>query len=522
MELAELGKQPILPDQPAGEDVRYDPLFEELQAEVDKFSSPSASGAVEWDKIVKLSSDILSRKSKDLLVASYLAVALVQTRKFEGVEIGSRIYRDLVELHWDALFPAKARMRGRIAAIQWWAEKAEGILEQIPKGPYAQERIDALNENLQTIDRLLAEYLEEPPSIRTMLDFAASLEAIESPPDAEPAAAAPASGTTAGGAEPVPAAPVAAPGAPQAAPGPAEIDSVETAYGVLENALREVFRVAEYLRGQDPSNPSAYRLTRVAARCGVEALPPSGEGNTGILAPYTMDVMRDLAGEGREAELVAAAERNLEQHAFWLDLDFWTWRALARLGEGYQAAAEAVRQETGLFLRRLPGIEDLKFSDGTPFASEETREWIKGLKAEGGGGGGDGTSTPADPSAGGVRHARALISEGRAADAFRAMQKGVRGAASRKDAFLWRIAFCRLLAETPEPSYALPHIDEILREVDLFRLEEFDPDLALKGLKAAWDGYRVNAGAVPEEKVVELQRRIARLDVAAAMSLAGD
>jgi type VI secretion system protein VasJ len=115
-----------------------------------------------------------------------------------------------------------------------------------------------------------------------------------------------------------------------------------------------------------------------------------------------------------------------------------------------------------------------------------------------------------------------LISEGRAADAFRAMQKGVRGAASRKDAFLWRIAFCRLLAETPEPSYALPHIDEILREVDLFRLEEFDPDLALKGLKAAWDGYRVNAGAVPEEKVVELQRRIARLDVAAAMSLAGD
>jgi len=128
MELTELGKQPIRPDQPAGNDVRYDPQYEELQAEVDKFSSPSASGAVDWDKVVKLSSDILSQKSKDLLVASYLAIALIQTKKFEGVEIGSRIYRDLVEGHWEALFPTKARMRGRVAAIEWWAEKAEGVL----------------------------------------------------------------------------------------------------------------------------------------------------------------------------------------------------------------------------------------------------------------------------------------------------------------------------------------------------------------------------------------------------------
>ncbi|HQU14269.1 MAG TPA: type VI secretion system ImpA family N-terminal domain-containing protein, partial [Thermodesulfobacteriota bacterium] len=66
MELAELGKRPIRPDQPAGDDVRYDPLYEELLAEVDKFSSPSASGAVDWDKVVKLSSDILSQKAKDL------------------------------------------------------------------------------------------------------------------------------------------------------------------------------------------------------------------------------------------------------------------------------------------------------------------------------------------------------------------------------------------------------------------------------------------------------------------------
>jgi len=102
------------------------------------------------------------------------------------------------------------------------------------------------------------------------------------------------------------------------------------------------------------------------------------------------------------------------------------------------------------------------------------------------------------------------------------MQQGVRGAGSRKEAFQWRVALCRVLIETPEARHALPHIEEILKEIDLFHLEEYDPELALKGLKVAWDGYRANAGLVPEERVAEIQGRIARVDVSAAISLGGE
>ncbi|OYV99163.1 MAG: hypothetical protein B7Z62_01610 [Deltaproteobacteria bacterium 37-65-8] len=207
---------------------------------------------------------------------------------------------------------------------------------------------------------------------------------------------------------------------------------------------------------------------------------------------------------------------------FWLDLNFWASEALARLGEGHQAAAEAVRVETALLLRRLPGLEDLKFSDGTPFAADDTREWLKGLSAGGGGAAAGSAGAAPDPAAKGLRQAREWIAEGRTAEAVRKMQQGVRGGGSRKDAFQWRVALCRLLVETPEARHALPHIEEILKEIDLFRLEEYDPDLALKGLRVAWDGYRANAGLVPEEKVVEIQGRIARVDVSAAMSLGGE
>ncbi|MHB1024441.1 MAG: type VI secretion system protein TssA [Desulfobacteria bacterium] len=521
MELADLGKQPIRPDQPAGDDVRYDPLYEELLAEVDKFSSPSASGAVDWNKVVKLSSDILSQKSKDLLVASYLAIALIQTKKFEGVEIGSRIYRDLIECHWDALFPAKARMRGRIAAIEWWAEKAEGVLEQLPKGPFAEERINALNEDLQKVDQLLSEYLEEAPSIRPLLDFVGTLEAIVPPPEPKAPEPKPVSA-----ASPPPEGSLGTLGAEQSAPrveeGPVEITSPETAYAVLEKALGDVARVADYIREERLSNPAAFRLARAAAWSAVESLPPSEDGRTILPPPYTGDSLRGLLGEGQDEALVRGAEQNLVENIFWLDLNFWTSEALVRMGEGYEVAAEAVRGETALLLRRLPGLEDLKFSDGTPFAADDTREWLKGLSMGGGGSAEGSAGAAADPAAKGARQAREWIAEGRTAEAVRKMQQGVRGAGSRKEAFQWRVALCRLLVETPEARHALPHIDEILKEIDLFRLEEFDPELALKGLKVAWDGFRANAGLVPEEKVVEVQGRIARVDVSAAMSLGGE
>jgi len=127
-----------------------------------------------------------------------------------------------------------------------------------------------------------------------------------------------------------------------------------------------------------------------------------------------------------------------------------------------------------------------------------------------------------DPTARGLRQARELIAEGRTAEAVRRMQQGMRDVGSRKEAFHWRIALCRLLVETPEARHALPHIEQILKEIDLFRIEEYDPELALKGLKVAWDVFRANAGLVPEEKIGEIRGRIARVDVSAAISLGGE
>ena len=58
--------------------------------------------------------------------------------------------------------------------------------------------------------------------------------------------------------------------------------------------------------------------------------------------------------------------------------------ALDSLGDGYVNAQEAVCQETALFIHRLPALIDLNFSDGTPFADSETRQWLNNISLEAG------------------------------------------------------------------------------------------------------------------------------------------
>ena len=141
MDLLSLGKNPINDDQPSGAEVRYEPEFEELQAEIDKLSIPSASGGLDWQKVSDLAAKILAEKSKNLLVASYLAVSQVHLNQIDGLALGLNIIHDLLDRYWENLFPPKKRLRGRIGAIEWWVEKIAAALEGLEVNVIAAEKL---------------------------------------------------------------------------------------------------------------------------------------------------------------------------------------------------------------------------------------------------------------------------------------------------------------------------------------------------------------------------------------------
>jgi len=254
MDLLTLGKESVSADRPGGQDVRYDPAFDELQAEVDKLSSPSASGSLNWEKIVRSAADILAHKSKDLLVASYLAVALIYTRKHDGLSIGIRLLLDLMEKFWNDLYPSKERMRGRLRSIEWWTEKTEAAVKQLPEGSVPSRQVAIIRENLEKIEQFMQKHLDGAPSVSQIMERVELLASQEEQPQPE---APPQPASQQAITQEVPRAPAA-----YAEPVMQDITSPHVAQRMLEHHLIKLREIASYLWQQDPANPMVYRLNR--------------------------------------------------------------------------------------------------------------------------------------------------------------------------------------------------------------------------------------------------------------------
>lgn len=62
---------------------------------------------------------------------------------------------------------------------------------------------------------------------------------------------------------------------------------------------------------------------------------------------------------------------------WWLDLQYYIDAALKGLGAKYQPVRDVIRQETAMFVNRLPEVLELSFRSGQPLANEKTKTWIQ-------------------------------------------------------------------------------------------------------------------------------------------------
>jgi type VI secretion system protein VasJ len=513
MDLESLGKDPIRPDQPNGQDIRYDPLFEELQAEMGKLSSPYGASSMDWAKVVSLASEILTQKSKDITVASYLAVGLIYTRQIEGLSLGLKIQRDLLENFWEGLYPTKSRIRARVSAIEWWLEKTEVALRLLEETTVSQEQLDGLKEHLDEIEQVLQKHLEEPPvlrPIREALDsFSASSAEAETVQKLFP--------SVEGEKEP----------AERPAEAPKPIDSPQNAERVLDDGLKIILEGSAYLWQEDLSNPIPYRWSRIVAWINLETIPPATNGQTRIPPPPVQlkNILNELRKNGDYENLLKGAEPRVSRFIFWLDLNRWVAETLTHLGDRYHRAKEAVQQETTALIYRLPGLEDLSCSDGTPFADAETKAWLKENAIR--------TGLPEvlaitetvsraqeeEEIEKELKEAQRLIKKGNLVKAIERLQQRFQTSLSQKEKFLWRLGFSQLLANSKQSRLVLPHLEQIIRDIDFYKLGEFDPILALRGLKIVWVGFQAQVDQSCKEKAAETLQRIAKLDLAEAIRM---
>jgi type VI secretion system protein ImpA len=102
---------PIAGENPAGENLRYAEIYDEIQ-EARRSDDTLERGdwqrelkKADWNRVISLSVEALTTKSKDLQMAAWLTEALTQTEGFTGLFTGLRIINRFLSDFWDHLYP---------------------------------------------------------------------------------------------------------------------------------------------------------------------------------------------------------------------------------------------------------------------------------------------------------------------------------------------------------------------------------------------------------------------------------
>jgi len=239
-----------------------------------------------------------------------------------------------------------------------------------------------------------------------------------------------------------------------------------------------------WIRAADNRDPRGYVLLREAIWCTIARSPPQQRGRT-PLPPPPQDRLINinaLQQGGDHAAVVAAIEDGLASAPFWLDAHCLAATSLQVLGVAFEPARLAVVASVSSFVRRLPDLIDLAFTDGTPFAGEATRQW---LAENGGGGGAAGTADHAVngaefPWVSASREAREHARAGQTKEGVVVLARGVAAAPSARERFLWQTAqaeYCLDLGMVAPALALLDHLDSV---IDHYNVEDWEPNLAVR------------------------------------------
>lgn len=415
--LTELGTNPISDGQPTGDNIRYDDEFEFVEDELSKQGSMIDRGLVHWDKVIYASSNILSNKSKDLKVSCYLIRALFENRGVQGLQIGLEINHQILNQFWDNLFPVKKRARAN--AYEWLSSKFIPLLENLEPELDSLTALESSYESIKNIEQFLNEQLlDDAPALgslrRLINDLIEPLKQLKEIEDKKQIALQLSKNTVDGD---VTTEGIDSELSSSALNNESDIanhtesknyihsqnqkqnlsDYDKTVNTIPKNDLPSTISSAdsekeinkairqchEALRNvsswsilQSLDTPSAYAMNRFSTWMNISQLPMH-TNNVTPLKPVPKDklnVYTNLFNNKNYLELIPQVEQSFSKSPFWLDAHRLVSISLEALGM-YEASKQ-VKEHLGLFLRRFPGLLDLKFSDQSDFADQITTQWI--------------------------------------------------------------------------------------------------------------------------------------------------
>lgn len=251
---------------------------------------------------------------------------------------------------------------------------------------------------------------------------------------------------------------------------------------------------------QKATDLRALRLNRTLLWLPVDALPERTAEQVTVLRGLPADRLtffRERYDQARYADLLVELEPSLSRAPFWFDGQRMVWECLQGLNA--EMAMREVEIHFALLIQRLPGILELRFHDGAPFADPATRAWVdvhvmphlQSPRAP----------CPAEvldtqpPWERALEDVQPILQKDGLKAAVQILKQGLQSACGARAQFFWQLALARLCFMAKKFELAkiqLETLDQTLRDAGL---HTWEPECAGTGAGAIVRGRLVRSGA---------------------------
>ncbi len=446
-------------DYPCGSDYKYEDLFLEVEAEIDKSKNILENMETDWNKVSYSTESLLCEHTKDVKILCWWTYSLWKRESWVGLEKALPVFNTLLNTHKDALFPKSKKVK--ISSINWLEEQLnEDILDEsgnISAQIEYQKFFDFFGELEKNFSLTTEEEKTLFSKIQRALKRVIDAQEVQKKETEEKREVSTSTSSEV-----------------------SEIASDSDAAKLLSAMKKNATLLHNYWREKEPGNLGAIRLTRMLSWLETDGLPMNESGKTPLNAPSqeSVDEIEILYSEEKYVEALDKVESLISFSPFWLDGHYMSFNILTAMGE--TSAALEVKNALISYVNADRKILDLSFRDSTPFACLKVKEWLAQSSGSLEFGGNENQQNDNREEI--VEACYLLAKKKNIKEAMKILQNNYASALNKEDKFFWRLSHAELAKEFGKNELTLALVEDLRKEIEVHKLDEWNPKLSAKVL----------------------------------------
>ncbi|MEL1266363.1 type VI secretion system protein TssA [Pseudoxanthomonas putridarboris] len=357
---------PISKEVPEGRFDDEDELYLEVEMQMVKLGGMQA-GTLDWTLVEDASRRYLREQCKHFRVVGHLGSAWLRNREWEGWIQSLRLIAGMVDAYWLNAYPRTGAdgMTAKRKQLAAFGDRLSQSLKQLPSDGHSddiQARANAAIDALERAERRHGIVPSLADRLRPGLKLAG--DAAKRAPYEPPRPAGPSPQQHGG----------------QMVGSEFFTTRSESPLGNERETRALYLKLAEFINQQDAYEPTGYLLRRHALWSGIHATPPiKREQRTEMMSVpvnISTEYQEVVAAGAISPALLLRIEKSVASSPYWLRGSLLAATVAQRLE--MPMVALVIKTAVERFVRRLPTLRDLCFSDGSRFIDEDTFAWLSG------------------------------------------------------------------------------------------------------------------------------------------------